>query len=94
MSTLPGPERRAQARTLSSSQARELAHRSWAATTDPTARTARARRAADQRFYDQVDPDRVLSPAERERRAGHARKAHFTAMARKSAEARRRKRAA
>ncbi|MCE7926975.1 MAG: hypothetical protein HUU14_00105 [Dehalococcoidia bacterium] len=50
--------------------------------------TRRARAAADARFYDQVDPDRVLDPSERERRAEFARKAHFARMALKSAQAR------
>lgn len=76
---------------LSPSRAREMAHRSWAATADPAARTAAARRAALDRFYDLVDPDRTLSPSERERRAESAKRAHFIALARKSAEARRRK---
>jgi hypothetical protein len=37
----------------------------------------------------QVDPDGVLSPAERARRAGHARKAYFTRLALRSAQAQR-----
>jgi hypothetical protein len=41
------------------------------------------------RFYDQVDPDRSLPAAERERRAEHARKAYFQRLAAKSAKARR-----
>jgi hypothetical protein len=41
------------------------------------------------RFERQVDPDGVLSPAERARRAGHARKAYFTRLALRSAQARR-----
>ena len=51
--------------------------------------TGPARRAFDQRFYDQVDPDRQLPPAERERRAAHARKAYFTQLSLKAATARR-----
>lgn len=50
--------------------------------------TEPARKAFDQRFYDQVDPDGKLSPAEREKRAAHARKAYFTELALKSAKAR------
>jgi hypothetical protein len=42
------------------------------------------------RFERQVDPDGVLSPEERARRAGHARKAYFTRLALRSAQARRR----
>jgi hypothetical protein len=37
----------------------------------------------------QVDPDGVLDPQERARRAGHAKKAHFARLALKSAQARR-----
>jgi hypothetical protein len=70
--------------------ARLAAHESWANTADPSARTAPARRAMLDRFERQVDPDGVLSPAERARRAGHARKAYFTRLALRSAQARRR----
>lgn len=66
------------------------AHESWARTADRTGRTANGRKAFLAKFEDQVDPDRVLSDAERERRAEHARKAHFQRMALKSAERRRR----
>jgi hypothetical protein len=69
------------------------AHKSWENTLDPTARTAPAREKFDERFVDQVDPDRTLPPAERARRAEHARKAYFTALALKSAKARRLKKA-
>jgi hypothetical protein len=41
------------------------------------------------RFERQVDPDGELPPAERARRAGHARKAYFTRLALRSAQARR-----
>jgi hypothetical protein len=37
------------------------------------------------RFVDEVDPKRELPERERLRRADHAKKAYFTAMARKSA---------
>ncbi|WP_244975579.1 hypothetical protein [Mycobacterium kubicae] len=43
------------------------------------------------KFERQVDPDGELSPAERAKRAEHARKAYFKRMALKSAQARRRK---
>jgi hypothetical protein len=39
----------------------------------------------------QVDPDGVLDPQERARRAGHAKKAYFARLALKSAMARRKK---
>lgn len=69
--------------------ARLAAHESWARTADPSARTATARRALLDRFERQVDPDGVLPPAERARRAGHARKACFARLALQSAQARR-----
>jgi hypothetical protein len=69
--------------------ARLAAHESWANTDDPSARTAPARRAMLDRFERQVDPDGVLSPVERARRAGHARKAYFARLALRSAQARR-----
>jgi hypothetical protein len=51
--------------------------------------TSAARKAFLDRFERQVDPDGTLDPAERARRAGHARKAYFTGLALKSAQARR-----
>jgi hypothetical protein len=69
--------------------ARLAAHESWANTADPSARTAPARRALLDRFERQVDPDGALSPTERARRAGHARKAYFARLALRSAQARR-----
>lgn len=71
-------------------RARLAAHRSWAQTVDPSARTAAARRAFDKRFENEVDPDHVLPDDERARRAEHARKAYFTSLALKSSGARRR----
>lgn len=68
------------------------AHESWARTPDRAARTAPARKAALDRFEKQVDPDGTLLPAERARRAEHARKAHFKRLALKSAQARRKSR--
>lgn len=53
--------------------------------------TARARETFLARFEREVDPDGVLPPAERLRRATHARKAYFVGMALKSAKARRRR---
>lgn len=58
---------------------------------DPRQTTAAARRAANARFEQLVDPDGVLDPADRARRAQHAKTAHFKAMALKSAKARRAK---
>ncbi len=50
--------------------------------------TAPARKAFLERFEREVDPDWVLEPAERRRRAEHAKKAHFYRMALASARAR------
>ena len=52
--------------------------------------TAPARRAFLDGFETQVDPEGILPLAERQRRAAHARKAHFTKLALASARARRR----
>jgi hypothetical protein len=66
------------------------AHSRWAKY-DPVEGTAKARDAFLLRFVDQVDPDRELPDSERLRRAESARKAYFTRLALKSAQARRRK---
>ena len=50
--------------------------------------TKPARAAFEQRFLNEVDPDRVLPEAERLRRADHAKKAYFLDLARKSAQSR------
>jgi len=47
-----------------------------------------ARDAFMARFDEEVDPDRILSDAERKRRAEHAKKLYFTRLAFKSAKAR------
>lgn len=70
-------------------QARMAAHMSWARTADPVARTANGRAAFLDRFEREVDPSGELSVPERKRRAEHARKAYFTRLALKSAQARR-----
>lgn len=64
-------------------------HESWAQTGDRSARTAPARQALSAKFEDLVDPDRVLAPEERARRAESARQAHYKRLALKSAKARR-----
>jgi len=69
------------------------AHEGWARCEDRTARTAKARRAFDARFENEVDPDGVLAPSERARRAESARKAYFARLALKSATTRARRRA-
>lgn len=56
---------------------------------DPRETTKPARRAFNQRFLDQVDPDRRLPERERQRRAEAARRAYFTRLAFLSARKRR-----
>ncbi len=67
------------------------AHLSWANTEDRSARTAPARRGLLDKFEKLADPGGVLLPAERAKRAENLRKAHYTRMALKSAQARRRR---
>lgn len=64
------------------------AHEMWAHCDNPTAHTAPARAAFMDRFEREVDPDGVLTPEERARRAAHARKAHFAKLALRSSRAR------
>lgn len=61
---------------------------------DPRETTANARAAFLARFEREVDPDGLLPPDERRRRAEHARKAHFARLALRSVEKRARSRAA
>ena len=84
MST-PDPERRARARNAALTR--------WSYE-DPVAGTAPARRAFLDTFERRVDPEGKLPPAERARRAERLKRVHFSEMAKKSAEARRRKKAA
>ncbi len=65
---------------------------SWARTPDRTARTAAARQAFIRQFEQQVDPDGVLYPTERSRRAEHLRSAYYSRLALQSAQARRKAR--
>ena len=58
------------------------------ATHDPRETTKPGREAFLNSFERQVDPDGVLSPEERHRRAASARKAHFYRLALKSAQKR------
>lgn len=71
-------------------RARLAAHESWARTGDRATRTAAGTAAFLARFEREVDPDGVLDPADRARRAESARRAYFTRLAFKSAQARRR----
>lgn len=56
---------------------------------DPRETTTAARAAFNSRWEREVDPDGVLNPAERARRADHAKKAYFLRLALKSAKVRR-----
>jgi len=55
---------------------------------DPRVGTARARAAWYRRFIDQVDPDRTLPPAERDRRVQAAVRAEMQRLALRSSKAR------
>jgi hypothetical protein len=70
------------------------AHERWAKCDDPSAATAPARQGLAESFERQVDPNNLLPPAERSRRAEAARKAYFTRLALKSHQARRARRLA
>jgi hypothetical protein len=61
---------------------------------DPRELTANARATFLTRFEREVDPAGTLPPAERQRRAEYARKAHFARLALKSARIRAQKKAA
>lgn len=69
--------------------ARLAAHESWAQTVDRAARTAPGREALADRFIREVDPDGTLDPVERAKRAESARRAFYTRLSLKSAQARR-----
>lgn len=65
-----------------------LAAHTLHAKVDSRQHTEPARKAFMDRFEDQVDPDRVLPPPERARRAEQAIKAYFVGLALKSSQAR------
>lgn len=71
-------------------RAQVAAHSLHAKVADPAAHTAPARKAFLDRFEREVDPDGALAPAERARRAEHARKSYFLKLALASAKARQR----
>lgn len=72
-------------------RARIAANSRWANASEEERRAAGAlaRKGFDDRFDREVDPEGVLEPAERARRAEHARKAYFLSLAFKSARSRR-----
>jgi hypothetical protein len=71
------------------SRARCAAHARWAQETDRGAATEAARAGLQARFERQVDPDNVLDPIERAKRAESARKAYYANLTRLSAKKRR-----
>ena len=73
--------------TQRSQRARIAALTRWSRE-DPAANAARGQAGLMARFVDQVDPDRVLSEAERQRRAEAARRAHMAQLAFRSAKVR------
>jgi hypothetical protein len=77
--------------SLVSLRGRLGAYEKWSRCADPSAATAPAREAFLTRFERAVDPDGTLDPRERARRAEYQKRAYFTRLALKSAEARRRK---
>jgi hypothetical protein len=72
-------------------QARMAAHALHARVADPAAHTAPARAVFLSRFEREVDPEGVLNPQERARRAEHAKKAYFLRLAAASSKARAKK---
>jgi hypothetical protein len=76
------------------SQRARIAALTLHATHDSRQLTAPARVAFNERFVDLVDPDRILEPKERDRRAACMKRAHFARLAIASAEARRSRKAA
>jgi hypothetical protein len=73
---------------------RAASHARWSREADRSAATAPARAGMQARFERQVDPDGVLDPIERAKRAESARKAYFADLTRKSIAARRTRKAA
>ncbi len=72
-------------------RAQLAAHTMHAQVADPSAHTRPARDAFLAKFEHEVDPEGVLKPEERKRRAEHARKAHFKRLSLLAAQARRRR---
>jgi len=62
---------------------------SWSRTEDRSARTRPARQKFLERFEREVDPDGVLPPDERRRRAEHAKRAYMLRLAKRAVAARR-----
>ena len=88
---MPSPNESPTARRL---RAQSAAYKSWANTFEPAARTAPGRNAFLKRFERQVDPEGRLAPAECQRRAIQLRRAFFLDLTAKSANARKKAKAA
>lgn len=73
---------------------RAASHARWAHEPDRSAATAPARAGLQARFERQVDPNNLLDPVERAKRALSARKAYYADLTRRSIAARRKKKAA
>lgn len=72
-------------------RAKIAANATWAKEPDRAGRMAKVRKAAEDRFEKLVDPDGILLPEERARRAASARRSHMQSLALKSAQARRKR---
>ena len=81
-------------REVASARGRMGAHTKWARTADRTAATAAMREGLRKRFAREVDPDGVLTDAERDVRVEHAFRAHMAALSLKAALARQSRKAA
>lgn len=76
------------------SAAKIAAHTRWAHEPDRVTATQPMRDALERKFLDEVDPERVLDPVERAKRAANAKAAHYQRTARKAAETRAAKKSA
>lgn len=72
-------------------RARVAVHTSWAKTTDRSARTKPGTAAFLARFEREVDPDGLMSPADRAKAVENAKSAYFAALALKASKARKAK---
>ncbi len=72
-------------------RARIAAHSKWAQTPDRAAATQPARTAFLRRFEREVDPEGKLAPDVRARLADNAKSAHFSRLALRSVQSRRKK---
>jgi hypothetical protein len=73
---------------FTSAHASVAANTRWAHEPDRSAATAPARAALEAKFAREVDPEGILPPAERAKRAANARRAFYQRLAIKSAQAR------